>query len=409
MSKIKEINVRKIFDSRGDVTCEVTVKTEKAVGIASSPSGASVGKKEKQSFPKEGVDSGIQNFNKIKSKIIGHDVLDQKEIDLEIEEKTNGLSDIGANISTALSFAVAKAGAQESNMELFEYIYKTFRKQLKYKQKIPKPLGNIFGGGLHSNNSTTIQEFLVASQAERFFDASYDNILVHKEVGNQLKNVLKNQSIGLEDEKAWTAAVDDFTALTLVKIAAEKISNKRKSKIYLGLDVAASFFYDGSHYIYKNRTLNTKMQVDFLAALIKQNGIKIVEDPFHEDDLEGFKELTKEVGKEVLIVGDDLYATNPKYIELGAKEKLTNGVLIKPNQIGNLTRTIESVNIAQSHKMAIIVSHRSGETTDNYIAHLAVAAGADYIKTGTIGGERVSKLNELCRIDENYFAKKRKR
>ncbi|MGC9149572.1 MAG: phosphopyruvate hydratase [Candidatus Micrarchaeia archaeon] len=398
MGKIKEIKVRKIFDSRGNITCEVSVKTDKASAVASSPSGASIGKNEKPSFPKKGIDFAIKNFEKIKKKFIGFESSQQKDIDLELEKLTNNLEDIGANIANAFSFAIAKVSANEEGLELFEYIPKAFK--LKNKPSIPKPLGNIFGGGMHSNNSTTIQEFLVASNAKTFFDACYENILVHKETGKQLQNILKNQSIGLEDEKAWTAAIDDFAALTTLRIAKEKVEKERKTNISLGLDVAATFFFDGKNYVYRNRSLDSNMQVDFLVALIEQNDIKIVEDPFHEDDHEGFKKFTKAVGKKVLVVGDDLYATNPRRIEKGAKEHLSNAVLIKPNQVGNLTRTVEAFKVCQKYKLQTIVSHRSGETTDNYIAHLAVAFASSYIKTGTIGGERVAKLNEVCRIEE---------
>jgi enolase len=398
MGKIREIKVRKIFDSRGNITCEVNVKTDKAEAFASSPSGASIGKNEKPSFPKKGVDFAIQNFEKIKKKLIGMESSQQKEIDIEVEELTNNLELIGANIANALSFAIARVSAKEEGIELFEYIRKKFKP--KNKIAIPKPLGNIFGGGMHSNNSTTIQEFLVASNAKSFFDACYENVLVHKETGKLLQNLLKNQSIGLEDEKAWTAAIDDFAALTLVRSAKEKVEKERKTSISLGLDVAATFFFDGKNYVYRNRSLDSNMQIDFLVALVEQNNIQIVEDPFHEDDFDAFKKFTKAIGKKVLIVGDDLYGTNPKKIEEGAKKNLTNAVLIKPNQVGNLTRTVEAFKVCQKYNLKTIVSHRSGETTDNYISHLAVAFGSSYIKTGVIGGERVAKLNELCRIEE---------
>lgn len=398
MGKIKEIKVRKIFDSRGNITSEVYVKTDKAEASASSPGGASIGKNEKPSFPKKGVDFAIQNFEKIKKKFIGMESSQQKDIDLELEKLSNNFELIGANIANAFSFAIAKVSAKEEEMELFEYIHKKFN--LKNKIGIPKPLGNIFGGGMHSNNSTTIQEFLVASDAKTFFDACYENILVHKETGRQLQELLKNQSIGLEDEKAWTAAIDDFAALTLVRAAKEKVEKERNTSISLGLDVAATFFFDGKNYVYRNRSLDSNMQIDFLVALVEQNNIQILEDPLHEDDFDSFKKLTKALGKKVLIVGDDLYATDPKKIEMGGKKHLTNAALIKPNQIGNLTRTVEAFKVCEKYKMKTIVSHRSGETTDNYIAHLAVAFGSQYIKTGTIGGERVAKLNEVCRIEE---------
>jgi len=398
MGKIKEIKVRKIFDSRGNITSEVYVKTDKAEASASSPGGASIGKNEKPSFPKKGIDFAIQNFEKIKKKFIGMESSQQKDMDLELEKLSNNFELIGANIANAFSFAIAKVSAKEEEMELFEYIHKKFN--LKNKIGIPKPLGNIFGGGMHSNNSTTIQEFLVASNAKTFFDACYENILVHKETGRQLQELLKNQSIGLEDEKAWTAAIDDFAALTLVRAAKEKVEKERNTSISLGLDVAATFFFDGKNYVYRNRSLDSNMQIDFLVALVEQNNIQILEDPLHEDDFDSFKKLTKTLGKKVLIVGDDLYATDPKKIEMGAKKHLTNAALIKPNQIGNLTRTVEAFKVCEKYKMKTIVSHRSGETTDNYIAHLAVAFGSQYIKTGTIGGERVAKLNEVCRIEE---------
>jgi enolase len=262
-------------------------------------------------------------------------------------------------------------------------------------------MGNIIGGGKHSKNGTTIQEFLVSSQGKTFYDSVYYNILVHRRVGEKLSEKLKGQSVGLGDEKAWTADVSDEEAIDIIKSAVSEISSENKVKIYLGVDFAADSFYGKYHY--KTSTKTQDEQIDYAISLNREHGFYFIEDPLYDNDFEGFAEITKKIGKNALIVGDDIYTTNPTRIQKGVEMKSSNGVLIKVNQIGTLSDTVNSVKIATKNSMETVVSHRSGETTDDFIAHLAIAFNSKFIKTGTIGGERLAKLNEVIRLEEDLI------
>jgi len=395
MSEIIDARARKILDSRGNETVEVEIFTEYGMGQASAPSGASKGKTEVLDFPQGGVDSSLRSFKtKISAKLIGMDPLDQAGIDslLEKIDGTPNFSEIGGNLATAISMAVAKASADELGIPLFRYLGGV-------NYRIPVPLGNVVGGGKHAVNGTTIQEFLVATHSDDIFTSIKTNAQVHKRIKEIAAKEL-DIPIGMGDEKAWVLPFDDEKVLSLIGEVVDEVSSKTGLEIEKGIDLAASNFYSNGSYIYKNGKLSREEQVDFVEGIVKDRGFTIIEDPFDEEDFDSFAELTKRVGDRALIVGDDIYTSSASRLEKGIEKGASNAILLKPNQVGTISRLLATFRLARENGMAVVVSHRSGETTDAFIAHLAVALGAEYIKTGTVGGERIAKLNELVRIQE---------
>lgn len=398
MAEIKSIKIRKIFDSRGNPTVEVDVFSNDTIsGRAAAPAGASKGKFEVKDYPEKGIDYGIKNFREnVVPKLFGHDLLAQEEFDLMLH-KIDGSDDfvnIGGNIAIAASMATAKAAAKSEGLELYKMLLK------KNKAVMPYPLGNIIGGGKHAINGTVMQEFLSVSFGKHYCDSVSANIGVHKRTGELLKARFAKYPIGLGDEKAWVAAMSDTEAIEMLNDAISYQKDKSGIEINAAIDLAASSFYGDGVYDYKEKKLTKQEQIDFIADMAEKFSIKILEDPLDEGDFEGFAELTRRIGGKTIIVGDDLFVTNKKKLEQGIKIGAANGILIKPNQIGTLTDLIETVELAKKHNYETVISHRSGETEDTSIAHIAVGLGIHYIKTGTIGGERLAKHNELIRIEE---------
>ncbi len=397
MTIIEDIIPRKIIDSRGNPTIEIEVFTiSGGYGRFGAPSGASTGKHEVVAFPKGGVDASIEFLEeKVIPELIGHDAMDQRFIDTMIKEidGTPNLSNIGGNAAVALSIANAKAAANAVGIPLYAYVGGMLAKE------IPKPLGNVLGGGKHAVGGTTIQEFLVATMSDDVVKNVITNAKVHKRVGKKLKEKIGG-AIGVGDERAWVAAIGDKEAIEIVHSAAEEISSEEDVEIKIGIDFAASSYYKNGKYIYRDMELSPEEQIEFVESLVDEYGVFILEDPLHEEDFEGFAELTKRIGMKALVVGDDLFVTNVERIMRGIEMGAANAVLIKPNQIGTLSDTYDAVKLARENGYSTIISHRSGETEDPAIAHLGVAFGCEFIKTGTIGGERTAKLNELIRIQE---------
>ena len=395
---IKDINLRKITDSRGNPTVEADIITNEGFGRAAAPAGASTGTFEAQAWPKNDVNLGISNAkeNLIPS-LIGITSNDQKTFDETIKniDGTDNLRNVGGNIAVALSLACAKAAADSKNIPLFEYISKT------KNYSIPAPMSNVLGGGAHAIGGTDIQEYLVTSFDKDISTAIETNAAVHKEVARILKNKFPNIALGKGDEGAWVAPLENVEALEIVTKAVDNVQKETGVEIRTGLDVAASEFYKNGKYIYKEQTLTPEEQVDFMLGLIEEYDLHSVEDPLDQNDFESWASLTDQT--DALIIGDDLYVTNPERLKKGIGMKSTNSILIKPNQIGTLTDTIKSVEMARNSDMATVISHRSGETTDTSIAHLGVAFESHAIKTGIMGGERIAKLNELVRISEKIL------
>ncbi len=394
---IDDIRIRKIIDSRGNFTVEADVIIDDIMGRCSAPSGASTGETEVHAFPKGGPDASVAFFEKnLRPKLIGFNALNQEGFDAVIRETdgTDYLENAGGNLSTALSVANAKAVSSFLGIPLYRYVGGAFAGRL------PRPMGNVIGGGKHSVNGTTIQEFLVSAQADTFLESAYINALTHRRIGEILSEKLKGVSVGLGDEKAWTVSISDMEAIEIVSRAAEEVSKEHKVKILKGVDFAATSFYENKKYKYRNDEKTRDQQIDFAVSFSKEFGFYFIEDPLMDSDFDGFAEITSRVSDRSLIVGDDLYTTNPDRLRKGIERQSTNGILIKVNQIGSLSRTAETVRIATAAGIKNTVSHRSGETTDDFPAHLSVAFGSVFIKTGTIGGERLAKLNELIRIEE---------
>jgi len=398
MTLIEDIVIRKILDSRGNPTVEVEVFTTNGYGTAAAPSGASTGIHEVKAFPEAGVDSAIEKFyEKVQPDILGMDVLYQTEIDNLLNEidGTENFAEIGGNVAVATSLAVAKAAAGVLGLPLYSYVGGAFAKCT------PRPLGNVLGGGSHAVGGTTIQEFMAISLGPTATDSIFSNALAHKTVGKKLKQKLPDAAIGKGDEGAWVAALDDEAALELVVNACSEVSDEVGFEVAPALDVAASEFFSDGKYHYKGRSLTPGEQIDFMAELVDKYGLHFLEDPLDQNDFKGYRELTEKVGDKCLVCGDDLFVTDRRRIEKGVHMGAANSVLIKPNQIGTLTRTYDAVRYAHENGYRTIISHRSGETTDETIAHLAVAFGCYAIKTGAVGGERIAKLNELIRIEED--------
>ena len=399
---IDDIQIRKIIDSRGNFSVEVDLWIEDMMGRCSAPAGASTGETEVHAYPEGGPDASIKYFNeKLRKKIIGFNALDQAGLDNLISETdgTKYLENVGGNLSTVLSMANAKAVSEYLGIPLYRYVGGALAR------KLPRPMGNVIGGGKHSVNGTTIQEFLVSAQADTFLQSAYVNARTHKRIGELLSDKMKGFSIGLGDEKAWNASIGDMEAVEIIRQAVKETSAEYHLKILLGVDFASTSFYEKGKYIYRDGPKSRDEQIDLAASFSKDMGFYFIEDPLMDSDFEGFAELTKRVSDRSLVVGDDLYTTNVERLRIGIEKKSTNGILIKVNQIGSLTQTVETVKLATSAGMRNTVSHRSGETTDDFAAHLSVAFGSEFIKTGTIGGERLAKLNELVRIEESLDQK----
>ncbi len=395
---IKDINLRKIIDSRGNPTVEADVITNDGFGRAAAPAGASTGTFEAQAWPKNDVNLGISNANEnLIPSLIGITSNDQETFDNTIKDNdgTNNLQNVGGNIAVALSLACAKAAADSKNIPLFEHVSTT------KSYSIPAPMSNVLGGGAHAIGGTDIQEYLVTSFDNDINTAIETNAAVHKEVAKILKNKFPNIALGKGDEGAWVAPLENVEALELVTKAVDNVQKETGVEIRTSLDVAASEFYKNGKYVYKEQTLSPEEQVDFMLGLIEEYDLHSVEDPLDQNDFDSWASLTDQT--DALIIGDDLYVTNSERLKLGIEKKSTNSILIKPNQIGTLTDTIKTVEMARDSDMATVISHRSGETTDASIAHLGVAFESHAIKTGIMGGERIAKLNELVRISEKFL------
>ena len=395
---IKDIKLRKIIDSRGNSTVEADISTNDGFGRAAAPAGASTGTFEAQAWPENNVDLGISNARKkLIPLLTGIPANDQKAFDdiIKNEDGTKNLQNVGGNISVALSLACAKAAADSKNIPLFEHVSKT------KSYSIPAPMSNVLGGGAHAIGGTDIQEYLVTSFDNDVNTAIETNAAVHKEVAKILKEKFPNIALGKGDEGAWVAPLENVEALELVTKAVDNVHKETGVEIRTGLDVAASEFYKNGKYVYKEQTLTAEEQVDFMLGLIEEYDLHSVEDPLDQNDFQSWASLTDQTDS--LIIGDDLYVTNSERLKQGIDMKSTNSILIKPNQIGTLTDTVKTVELAKNSDMATVISHRSGETTDTSIAHLGVAFESHAIKTGIMGGERIAKLNELVRISEKFL------
>lgn len=398
---IEDVKARKIYNSKGDATIEIDVITCEGFGRASAPEGGSRGKNEAVAYPSGGVDQAIEKVEEvIAPELIGMNSDEQETIDMLLHE-VDGSPDfrnIGGNTASAVSLAVAKAAASSHGIPLFQHLSGVLANEL------PTPLGNVLGGGLHAGkNAPVFQEFhALPLKAASFEEAAVVNFRVHSEVGRLLEKVGITFTGGKGDEGAWAPNLKDDAAIEIVVKACNKISRESGIDVRVGLDVAASTFWDRDRerYVYARDGLERDRgeQIQYIIDLVKTYKLAYVEDPLHEEDFEGFSELTEKI-RGCLICGDDLFTTNKKRLELGIKGKAANAIIIKPNQVGTLTDAYRTVKLAKKFGYIPVASHRSGETCDPYLAHVAVAFSCPIIKTGVVGGERLAKINELVRIE----------
>jgi len=403
---IQGVKARRIFNSRGEETVEVTVETLGGSGVAAAPAGKSRGLHEVKYYPSGGVKEAVEKVRLlVEPKLLGVDSSNQKKIDRILHEAdgTENFSEIGGNTAYAVSMAVAEAAARSLGKPLFLHMAKLDAIH------VPLPLGNVLGGGKHAGKGAPdIQEFLaLPERAEEIGEAYQATIKVHSILGKMLERKLPDFTGGKGDEGAWAPRMGNEEALSLVVEGAEQVSSETGFKVRVGLDVASSSLWDEKKqaYVYatEGKVRDPGSQLDFMLELIEKFKLAYVEDPLQEEDFEDFAELTSKASKfGCLICGDDLFVTNRGRLEMGIRVKAATAVIIKPNQVGTLTDTWKAVETALNAGMVPVASHRSGETCDGKLAHLALAYGCPIIKTGVIGGERAAKYNELIRIQEAY-------
>ncbi len=398
MTLIAEVSLRAILDSRGNATVEADVLTESGgFGRAAAPSGASTGAHEAIELPVTEAIAAAR-AHAVPRLVDTAYADDQREVDaiLRAADGTDNFGQIGANTAVAISMAAAKAAADVVGAPLYHHLGGAFQ-----GRELPIPLGNVIGGGEHASDATDIQEFLVAPVgAPNVSEAVFANAAVHAAVGARLAEAAV--PAGLGDEGAWAPAMDDAAAFELLSEVVDAVSDEVGFGIRMGLDVAATELYDpdAGTYAYADTVREPDEQQAYIAELVDTYDLLYVEDPLQEDDFDGFSALTAAVDDDVMICGDDLFVTDTDRLAQGIATDAANTILIKPNQIGTLSETADAIGLAQRAGYTTVISHRSGETTDMTIAHLAVATGAGYIKTGAVGGERTAKLNELIRIAE---------
>ena len=410
MSKIKAVNAREILDSRGNPTIEVEVVLEdKSIGRAAVPSGASTGAFEAAElrdggsrYLGKGVTSAVKNvIEKITPVVIGMSATDQRAIDQKMIslDGTKNKSVLGANAILGVSLATARAASVSANQSLFAYLGGSKAKTL------PVPMMNILNGGAHADTNVDIQEFMIAPIGA---DSFKESLRWGAEIYHSLKSVLKKKGLAtsIGDEGGFAPNLDsNRAALDLILVAIEGAGFKVGSQIALAMDVAATEFFSDGKYEFEGKSLTSEQMITYYSDLVSNYPLVSIEDPLDEDDWSGWAKLTSELGEKIQIVGDDLFVTNPERLAKGIESKTANALLVKVNQIGTLTETIDAVNMAHENNYKSMMSHRSGETEDTTIADLAVALNCGQIKTGAPArSERVAKYNQLLRIEEELAA-----
>lgn len=415
MGKIEKIIARQILDSRGNPTVEVDViLSDGSLGRAAIPSGASTGEHEaielrdndKSKYLGKGVLKAVSNVNEIIApKLNGADPFKQKDIDkflIELDGTPNK-SKLGANAILGVSLAVAKAAAVSSKIPLYKYLGG------EDANLLPIPMMNILNGGLHADNNVDLQEFMIMpTGAPNFSEA----LRMGVEVFHNLKSILKKKglSTSVGDEGGFAPDLKSNEDALIVIMEAIKLAGYKPAKdISIALDPAATSFYKDGKYILKAETKqqnSSEDMIQFYKNLVDKYPIISIEDGLAEDDWEGWRQLTEALGNKIQLVGDDLFVTNTKRLKMGIDRHVANSILIKVNQIGTLTQTLDAINLAKKNKYTAVISHRSGETEDTTIAHIAVAVNSGQIKTGSLcRTDRIAKYNELLRIEESLGKK----
>ncbi len=409
MGVVVDVYALEILDSRGNPTIRCTVRTDNdVVGVCEVPSGASTGDNEavelrdgEDRFRGKGVLKAISNINdKIANEVIGLDVFNQAEIDnimLELDGTPNK-SNLGANAILAVSLAVARAAANELRQPLYRYLGGL------HANLLPIPLLNILNGGKHADNNVDFQEFMIAPVgAESFKDA----IRMASDTFWALKSILRERGLftGVGDEGGFAPDLQsNEEPIKLILEAIEKAGYTPMDDIALALDPAASEFYKDGKYIVSNEKLSSEDMISLYKEFVDKYPIIVLEDGLAENDWDGWEKLTEELGDRIMLVGDDIFVTNVELINKGIENAIANAILIKPNQIGTLTETLDAIRLGEDAAYNLVISHRSGETSDTFIADLAVACNTGWIKTGSAcRGERVAKYNRLIEIEDELF------
>lgn len=409
MSKITDVVAREILDSRGNPTVEVKVYTEKgSIGVFSVPSGASTGKREAlelrdndERYFGKGVTKAVNNVNNtIKYNLLGKEVEEQKTIDnimINLDGSENK-SNLGANAILGVSVACLKAAALDNDLPLYKYLNKR-------EVHIPFCMFNILNGGKHAANNIDIQEFMIVPK----FNTFKESLRAASEVFHALKGILldKGLNTNVGDEGGYAPDLkNNEEALMVIVKSIETAGYIPGKNIFIALDVAASSFYNNETDTYNiDNTNKTREELlNYYLDIVSKYPVISIEDPFDEEDYEGFKMITEVLGKKISIVGDDLFVTNKELLKKGIEGKMCNAILIKPNQVGSFYETLETIVLAKQNKYTCIMSHRSGETTDTFISDLAVALNIPFMKSGsTSRGERIAKYNRLLEIEEEIL------
>lgn len=422
VTAIKDIRAREILDSRGNPTIEADViLADGTIGRAAAPSGASTGSREalelrdgdQSRYMGKGVKKAVANVNsQIRSALMDKDVTEQQGIDdaMIALDGTENKDSLGANAMLAVSLATAKAAAKSQSLPLHQYIA-NLRNQTSLT--MPVPMMNILNGGEHADNTVDIQEFMIEPVG---FTSFSEALRAGTEIFHSLKSVLKSQGLNtaVGDEGGFAPNLrSNEEAITVIMQAIEQVGYKAGEDIHLALDCAASEFYKGGQYILAgegNKAFDSQGFSDYLVGLARQYPIISIEDGLDESDWDGWKYLTEQIGDKVQLVGDDLFVTNPAILQEGIDKHIANAILIKFNQIGTLSETLDAIYLAKKNGYATIISHRSGETEDSTIADLAVGTAAGQIKTGSLcRSDRVAKYNQLLRIEQQVRASYRGR
>ncbi len=408
MDKIENIISREIFDSRGQPTIQADVILESGIrGTAKVPSGASTGKKEacelrdgdKTRFLGKGVQNAHKSIqNVIKPAVLGLSVLHQKNIDenlLELDGTANK-SNLGANAILAVSMACAQAGSQLLDIPLFQYLGGI------QSNRLPIPLLNVINGGQHAKNNLDIQEFMLVPHG---FDSFKEAIRAGSEIYHTLKKILneKNLSTSIGDEGGFAPDLpSNDTAIEFLLDAIEKAGYRPGEQISIALDCAASSFFKDGHYILNGeKPMNSNELIAYYQTLVQKYPISSIEDPLDEDDESGWINITQAMGKQIMLVGDDIFVTNMDIFKKGIEKNIANSILIKLNQIGTLTETMQTIHLAREKGYKYIISHRSGETEDTFIADFSVGMQSGFIKTGALArSERLAKYNRLLEVED---------
>lgn len=403
MSKIIDVKGREVLDSRGNPTVEVDVILESGiVGRAIVPSGASTGEREALElrdggirYMGKGVLTAVNNVNTlIKEAVVGMDSLNQKELDYKMLELdgTDNKSKLGANAILGVSMANLKAASLFKGLPLYKYVGDG--------RTLPVPMMNIINGGAHADNPLDIQEFMIVPQR----DSIKERVRVGAEVFHNLKKLLKNNNMvtAVGDEGGFAPNIEsNEEAVKYIIKAIENAGYIPGKDVMLAFDVAASELYDEGYYNIEGKKLTSAELIDYYEGLVNKYPICSIEDPVDENDWEGFRLMTERLGNRIQIVGDDLFVTNKKCLQKGIDNKCGNAILIKVNQIGTITETLETIDLAKNNGYKTVLSHRSGETEDTIIAHLVVGLDLGQIKTGSLSRtDRICKYNELIRIEE---------